>query len=158
MNWQSSAACIGEDIELFFPEDGQTAALAKRICADCPVTQECLESALKVEEGGRHRYGVYGGLSALDRQVRFDGHTKRPSQPKRSCINGHRYVDGSFTIDNHGKRQCLQCIENRKNRERTVCRNGLHTLDATNLTKAGRCRGCALERQRRFKQKQRSVA
>lgn len=69
--WQDSAACRFEDRDLFFPPDeerGRYAAFreaaAKQICRGCAVAGECLDYALAADE----RYGVWGGLSAEERE------------------------------------------------------------------------------------------
>ena len=57
--WEDVAACRDMDnaTDLFFSEDLGEIAAAKRICLDCPVLAECLESALE----RRERWGVWGG-------------------------------------------------------------------------------------------------
>ncbi|MDQ5874483.1 MAG: WhiB family transcriptional regulator [Actinomycetota bacterium] len=56
--------CVGHpDPDLWFPERGRSAEPAKRICARCPVREECLEWALQHED-----FGVWGGLSAQERK------------------------------------------------------------------------------------------
>ncbi|HLZ39029.1 MAG TPA: WhiB family transcriptional regulator [Mycobacteriales bacterium] len=69
--WQDSAACRFEDRDLFFPPDeergryaGFREAAAKQICRSCPVAGECLDYALRADE----RYGVWGGMSAEERE------------------------------------------------------------------------------------------
>ena len=64
--WHERAACRGMDVEVFFPEAGGQlqAEAAKRVCARCPVTAECLADALK--SGLAH--GVWGGMSARERK------------------------------------------------------------------------------------------
>jgi WhiB family redox-sensing transcriptional regulator len=63
--WVLDAACAGSDPEAFFPTPGvSVAAVAKQVCASCPVRTECLEDAL---ERGEY-YGVRGGLSAQARR------------------------------------------------------------------------------------------
>lgn len=61
--WQSMAICTQTDPEAFFPERGAPAKNAKRVCADCPVRQECLEYALENNE----THGIWGGLSESQR-------------------------------------------------------------------------------------------
>ena len=68
--WQAQARCRGMDTELFFalePKAGRAIrdlyAKARRVCACCPVRVECLIWGLK--DG----YGVFGGLSPLERQL-----------------------------------------------------------------------------------------
>lgn len=58
------AECLGTDPELFFPERGQTTELAKAVCRECIVREECLEYSL--ENGIKH--GVFGGLSERERR------------------------------------------------------------------------------------------
>jgi WhiB family transcriptional regulator, redox-sensing transcriptional regulator len=62
-SWRLDARCAEVDAELFFPEPGEPAAPAKRICAGCPVRVECLDYALAAREA----HGVFGGLSAQER-------------------------------------------------------------------------------------------
>lgn len=64
-DWQRHAACRGGEADLFFhPQDErgearrEREARALRICARCPVREECLAHALAVREP----YGVWGGL------------------------------------------------------------------------------------------------
>ena len=64
----TEAACRREDPTAFYPEDfdGATrrmaASAALRICADCPVRETCLMTALHGERRGRDVYGVRGGV------------------------------------------------------------------------------------------------
>jgi WhiB family redox-sensing transcriptional regulator len=50
--------------ETFFPSDGVGVEVARRICADCPVKQSCLEYALY----NRIEHGVWGGASERERR------------------------------------------------------------------------------------------
>lgn len=67
MDFRHRAACRTVDPEVFFPlpgdEDG--VAMARAVCAGCPVRSECLEFAL------RHGLddGVFGGLTADERRA-----------------------------------------------------------------------------------------
>lgn len=62
--WAAYAACRQADPDLFFPAEGDDAAVALRICRGCPVRAECLEWALD----SRVRYGVWGGTTERDRR------------------------------------------------------------------------------------------
>ena len=65
--WIADAPCSQADPELFFPdahESRANIALAKRMCAACPVRQECLEWALDRGE----KFGIYGGLTSTQRR------------------------------------------------------------------------------------------
>src|SRR6185312_15641597 len=62
--WRQQAACCGTDLDVFFPERGQTAEPARQVCARCPVRQACLEYALS----NRITYGIWGGLTERERR------------------------------------------------------------------------------------------
>lgn len=62
--WHDFAACASADPEEWFPERGEPAALAKRICNRCPVREECLEYALAAGE----KYGIWGGTTERERR------------------------------------------------------------------------------------------
>jgi WhiB family transcriptional regulator, redox-sensing transcriptional regulator len=61
--WRHRALCQYVDASVFFPEKGQTAREAKRVCNRCPVTVECLDWALERKEPT----GIYGGTTAGER-------------------------------------------------------------------------------------------
>ncbi len=55
--------CSEVDPDLWFPDVSDTSRIAKSLCAGCPVTAECLESALARDE----RFGVWGGMTVSER-------------------------------------------------------------------------------------------
>jgi WhiB family transcriptional regulator, redox-sensing transcriptional regulator len=71
--WQRLAACRGEDATYYFApsyfekrgEKLAREAVAKRICAICPVRQPCLDYALTTREA----HGVWGGLNETERRA-----------------------------------------------------------------------------------------
>ena len=70
--WQYEGECRKHDAEVFFleshlrgPAKQKKVFAAKKICAPCPVKQQCLEHALRTPE----YYGVWGGLSEEERAV-----------------------------------------------------------------------------------------
>jgi WhiB family transcriptional regulator, redox-sensing transcriptional regulator len=71
--WRFLAACRGEDSSFFFAPNyferrGQKdarEAVAKRICAKCPVRAECLDYALTNKE----THGIWGGLNEMERRA-----------------------------------------------------------------------------------------
>ena len=68
--WMASAACAGTDPELFHAQGvGYRYELAKRICAGCPVTVECLRYAMRLETNHRWRFGVWGGTTPGQREA-----------------------------------------------------------------------------------------
>lgn len=75
-DWQLRAACRRMDSQFFFHPDGergpareQREACAKAVCRSCPVVRECRAHALAV----RAPYGIWGGLSRLDRDLIEEG-------------------------------------------------------------------------------------
>jgi WhiB family redox-sensing transcriptional regulator len=70
MEWLRSAACLGEDPELFFPVGTSGPALreiaaAKRICARCTVVTQCLAFSLSSGQTS----GLWGGTCEEERDV-----------------------------------------------------------------------------------------
>ncbi|MDA8061824.1 MAG: WhiB family transcriptional regulator [Actinomycetota bacterium] len=68
-HWRDEAACRDVDPRLFFavgsgPEALEQLALAKAVCGECPVAQECLIFAVTTNQ----EYGVWGGLDEEERR------------------------------------------------------------------------------------------
>ena len=63
-HWADQAACKGMDPEMCFPGRGVSNQPAKQVCQGCPVRVECLDYAFE----GPERFGIWGGLSELERQ------------------------------------------------------------------------------------------
>lgn len=100
--WQQNAACLGADPDLFFPpvSGGHThAAIAKTICAGCPVKTECLTYAIEERIG----YGIWGGLDVDERQAISPGRRRFP-QPIQHGTNG-----GSRAHRRRGETPCAEC-------------------------------------------------
>ena len=79
MDWRSTAACVDEDPELFFPIGTtgpavEQADAAKRICTRCDAREECLEFAIATNQDA----GVGGGLTEDERRT-----LKRQRQRRR---------------------------------------------------------------------------
>lgn len=71
-DWQSKGKCAGMDTDVFFLDDNErkhekaaSEAIAKLVCCDCPVINECLTHALSVPEN----YGVWGGRNPDERKT-----------------------------------------------------------------------------------------
>ncbi|MDP9118601.1 MAG: WhiB family transcriptional regulator [Actinomycetota bacterium] len=71
-DWQVQAKCRGSDTATFYhpenergPSRVRREMRAKSVCASCPVIDNCLRWALVAREP----YGVWGGLSAEEREV-----------------------------------------------------------------------------------------
>ena len=69
-DWRDSAACVREDLNLFFPISTvgraaqQQVDAAKAVCGRCPVRQDCLEWALDVGP----EFGIFGGCTEVERR------------------------------------------------------------------------------------------
>ena len=62
--WMTRAACRAVDPEMFFPDHGNAStAAAKRVCRQCDVGRECLQTALSHDERG-----VWGGMTERERR------------------------------------------------------------------------------------------
>ncbi|SDJ95409.1 WhiB family transcriptional regulator, redox-sensing transcriptional regulator [Actinopolyspora mzabensis] len=68
-DWQHRASCRDEDPELFFPVSevgpgAQQVQQAKKICAQCPVSSECLAYAQRTGLD----FGIFGGMTPEERR------------------------------------------------------------------------------------------
>lgn len=54
--------------KVFFPIAGNGYKIAKSICGGCLDRDDCLALALSFEVPGEDRYGIWGGLSARERE------------------------------------------------------------------------------------------
>lgn len=61
--WMNQGKCRAVSWDTFFPHDGTGVVAAQKICATCPVSQECLEYAL----ANHIDHGVWGGCSERER-------------------------------------------------------------------------------------------
>ena len=62
--WMAKGACRNYEPSVFFPSDGVGVDRARKICATCNVTEDCLEYALV----NRIDHGVWGGCSERERR------------------------------------------------------------------------------------------
>jgi WhiB family redox-sensing transcriptional regulator len=73
-DWVADAACRGMNPSLFIPKQGDavSARKAKAVCANCPVSDDCLEFAMRkhgnVDGGLSFIDGIYGSTNYLDRR------------------------------------------------------------------------------------------
>ena len=63
-DWMATGLCADKPPSLFFPSDGVGVDVARKICADCPVKEPCLEYAIR----NRVDHGVWGGCSERERR------------------------------------------------------------------------------------------
>jgi Transcription factor WhiB. len=75
IDWRELASCKGwaeKGVDPWFPEhpaEPKAFETAARICAGCPVAQQCLDAAMDGEKSlhGRQRYGMYAGMTPGER-------------------------------------------------------------------------------------------
>ena len=65
LSWMDAALCTQTDPEAFHPGKSESSTAAKRTCAACDVTTECLAYAL----ADPSLEGVWGGTSVRERQA-----------------------------------------------------------------------------------------
>lgn len=68
--WKDDAACRGMDTNLFFPDednptDYRKFVTARKVCASCPVSTECLDYAITLNI----EIGMFGGMSRKQRRI-----------------------------------------------------------------------------------------
>jgi WhiB family transcriptional regulator, redox-sensing transcriptional regulator len=62
--WMADGACRDASPEVFFPRDGAGVIAAQHICAQCPVTEQCLDYAIALHID----HGIWGGNSERERR------------------------------------------------------------------------------------------
>ena len=85
-NWMARGLCANQPPETFFPSDGVGVEVAKRICAQCPVVEPCLEYAL----ANRIDHGVWGGCSERQRRRILKARRKEAARGSRSGLRTSR--------------------------------------------------------------------
>lgn len=102
LRWQDQAVCK-EQTDLMFREDLAGIAMAKALCATCPVAKPCLEDALAVYE----QHGVWGGYDAEQRH-----HLRGIRKAETAAKCGTR--SGYVSHRRRGQEPCQECrIANR---------------------------------------------
>lgn len=66
-DWHSRALCRGMDGDIFFPKRGGSANEARKICAQCDVSAECLEEQLALSNND-DKGGVWAGTTERERR------------------------------------------------------------------------------------------
>lgn len=90
-SWEG-AACAGKNPELWFPSEAATAApsaaMAKAVCAVCPIVEDCAEYAIPIAE----LVGVWGNLTSAERrQKRYE--RGAPARGDDVCLCGCDQLD-----------------------------------------------------------------
>ena len=107
--WTQHAACAGKPQHWWYPEHGQGATKAKRICAGCPVQQQCLDQALA--EGEQH--GVWGGYTLRERRTISAGRAPRRTGDNRLPPTREARCGSDAGYQGHrrrGEHPCGDCL------------------------------------------------
>jgi len=80
--WRELAACRGTDLEVFFPERGESAGPAREVCAACQVRQPCLDYAIT----NRIAHGIWGGLTERERRALQSGWVRASRRERDEAI------------------------------------------------------------------------
>lgn len=140
--WMRDAACKGSNPDLFFPTTGEDPRPAQRICATCPVKEQCADYGIGEE------MGIYGGLTGKQRERLRRQHEFKRMKPLR---RQHGTLAGFYQHAHLGEKACRACRDvyraNKNPEQRPLaeltdslitchrCLNGVHGL----------CRFCSCE-------------
>lgn len=112
--WMQDALCAQVGGDLHFPQKAEhaKAADAKRICAACPVREQCLAFALRTGE----RHGIWGGLTTHERRA-IAGNRRQAPARREQCIHGHEFTPENTIHTTHKgrdgsiqpRRKCREC-------------------------------------------------
>lgn len=88
-DWTLAAACIGSEAHetALASIRVRIARRAKAECITCPVREQCLEQAMRVEGDSppRFRHGISGGLTPLERFALFEQGGTQPQASAESA-------------------------------------------------------------------------
>lgn len=93
VSWVERASCRTMPTAWFYPQRGDMLAIAvaKAICARCPVRRACLDEALAVE--GEYVFGIRGGLSPDERRAARASYARsRATSSAKSASSNARAV------------------------------------------------------------------
>lgn len=126
--WALDAACLGIPTEMFFPDSGLNISnsvelkMIVRLCHECPVQAECLQSALDREGdcGRGMRHGVWGGKTPQQRHHIVKGRRKSAVRDDDLCHKGlHRMTpENVYVYQSSEYRECRACRAIRQKRHR----------------------------------------
>lgn len=118
LSWRDAADCQYTDPEAFFPGKGESVKAAKRICAGCPVSTECLEYALE----NHIRDGIWGGMSERQRRSLVPD---QPAAPRvRKCRKQLHVLDETNTGESGRCLACQRASDARTREAQRVARTG----------------------------------
>lgn len=89
-DWAAQASCRGTYPDTWFSTDPATVKVLLRVCATCPVIDECLRDAIDIETSAEYIYGVRGGLTVGQRRAMVAAQNGTTSDPRCGTYAGHR--------------------------------------------------------------------
>lgn len=95
MEWQQEAACAGKPSEWWFPHNPRAKTnyqSARKVCASCPVSDECLKYGLSEHDG------MWGGQD--------------PKERRAARVKAKRERYESFLLKPDGTKTCSRCFTN----------------------------------------------
>lgn len=117
MQWTLDAACNGIPTEMFYLEksvssNSTEARMVLKLCAGCPVRQQCLDTAMQMEgnAAANHRYGIWGGMTPRQRSRLAKQLFPKPRRDPRFCQKQlHEMTTENTYFDSRNKRLCRAC-------------------------------------------------
>lgn len=85
--WLKAAACLGLGDDMYPDNNVGDIEHARRICAPCPVREECLADAMEMEGGrtAKGRHGIRAGLTGGQRRALYDALRKKKTTPAEAA-------------------------------------------------------------------------
>lgn len=110
LGWQMhpSRPCAEGYAEHWFPESKVPEVYAAKLCAGCPVLQQCGDFALT----NRETDGIWGGMTPQARQAirkPSAGERARPQGDAPHCQRGHEFTAENTYRDSRDRRACRTC-------------------------------------------------
>jgi hypothetical protein len=85
-DWASAAACTGVDMTPWYPEQGQSGAEAKAVCAGCPCIRACaVDSVTRSKIHYASADGIRAGMGGALRRVMIRAVDDCKHEPQAEC-------------------------------------------------------------------------
>lgn len=105
--WVRDALCAQVGFDEFFPDAGQPSTDAKKVCAACPVLEQCRAYAIADDT---LTAGIWGGLSARERQKARSA-VITPGQRRVLRPIQHGTSAGERAHRRRGEKPCQPCLD-----------------------------------------------
>ncbi len=110
LGWQMHPGrpCAEGYAEHWFPEGSPTDDYAAKLCAGCPVLQQCGDFALRTGETD----GIWGGMTPRQRTVLvrdIKTANSQPKEPPSHCVHNHALDKANTYVLTRGGWGCKTC-------------------------------------------------